>query len=470
MAGLVPAIYDPQPPWGRPTKAARGSSGSSHELGALRPLADRVCALADQLTVNRAVLQIQPRLLRTLKSAELRSLIFAESMPEEPPATYSPQAWPSAKAQKLFGEALAQIGRETSDSRLQHLGSLHQKKAGKAADALDSEADAQSLRMQEQIEAEARKIAWQRTCENSRSAKPAAKSEPSEAQPLWRSFTPVPFNLTEEIQGVYAIVDPTTGRCYVGSSIDLPRRLREHRGALRDERHHAVKLQSAWLGGSADHFRYLLIERVAGSIKALRKREQHWIRELHAYPEGFNSKSTADGPQADLYTVIDVAIKERLPQLYRRLAPEKPTYTPSAADLSAYDRELKAHKKATNLIKLKKLGYAATAFVLGSTALDKHALVFLWVGVLWCILRIFAEKPNPPPDTPGQRADARAEADFQRAIAVASRWADGLLIVQLAREMGVPEHEVAAAYKDAPGVVRRRRESREKFLRKRRRW
>lgn len=47
------------------------------------------------------------------------------------------------------------------------------------------------------------------------------------------------------ISGIYKITSPV-GKCYIGSSIDIPTRLRKHREMLQRRAHHSPKLQSAW--------------------------------------------------------------------------------------------------------------------------------------------------------------------------------------------------------------------------------
>jgi hypothetical protein len=204
-----------------------------------------------------------------------------------------------------------------------------------------SSADARSLEIQAQIEADSRRIAWQQTYGKSQSGAPPIPAL-IKSPPRWRSFTPIGLNSPEKIQGVYAIVEITTERFYVGSSVDVVRRLSEHRAGLDAERHHARKLQQAWLVVGGNGFRYLLVERVHGPIKAVRDREQYWITELRAYPHGFNSKSTADGPEPSLYTQIDAAIKSRWQALYEPLAPRRIRYEANEEDRSAYNQNLKS--------------------------------------------------------------------------------------------------------------------------------
>ena len=60
--------------------------------------------------------------------------------------------------------------------------------------------------------------------------------------------------------GVYAIVHIPTNRAYVGSSVNLTRRFKEHRTSLRASRHHSKYLQNAWnkYGENSFEFKTLL--------------------------------------------------------------------------------------------------------------------------------------------------------------------------------------------------------------------
>ena len=284
---------------------------------------------------------------------------------------------------------------------------------------------------------------------------------PAAELPRWHNFGPVAFNSLEVIQGIYAIVQTKTGRLYIGSSIDIVRRLNEHAAALRANRHHAVRLQEAWRIADGEGFRFLLVERVQ-SFEALRDREQYWITDLRAHPQGFNSKSTADGPEPSLHTRIDAAIKERRQTLYAPLAPRKLSYTPNSADLVAYNGEINDYKARLKASRFKKLKYAAIAVVLAILGTGPGMGV-MWIGVAVFALLAFGESPGAAPDSPQMRADSRAESDYANAVAEAGCKANALLIRQLADEFGLPEATIAAAYRDAPRIVRERNELREKF-------
>ena len=59
------------------------------------------------------------------------------------------------------------------------------------------------------------------------------------------------------VAGIYAVQNTLTGEQYIGSSIDLPRRMREHRMRLRGGRHTNRVLQSAWTADGEAAFRFV---------------------------------------------------------------------------------------------------------------------------------------------------------------------------------------------------------------------
>ena len=111
----------------------------------------------------------------------------------------------------------------------------------------------------------------------------------------------------------------------------------------------------------------------------------------------------------------------------------------------------------------KKLKHTPIALVLAVVASDPYSgLGILWVGVLGYALFILFDWP----DSPQKRADARAEANYRESEAKARHRADALLIGQLAAELGLPKEKIRAAYADAPRIVQRRNELREKYRRR----
>ncbi len=75
--------------------------------------------------------------------------------------------------------------------------------------------------------------------------------------------------------GIYTIECVITGKCYVGSSINIRRRLNRHRAALSQGKHGSVLLQRAWDKYGAGTFDMCIVELCTRDD--LLSREQWWI-------------------------------------------------------------------------------------------------------------------------------------------------------------------------------------------------
>ena len=60
--------------------------------------------------------------------------------------------------------------------------------------------------------------------------------------------------------GIYAIQHEGSGKAYVGSSQDIPKRIAEHLQRLRNNQHHSAVLQNHWNKYGADAFGVLFLE------------------------------------------------------------------------------------------------------------------------------------------------------------------------------------------------------------------
>ncbi len=88
---------------------------------------------------------------------------------------------------------------------------------------------------------------------------------------------------TEPIMGIYAIRNRSTRRLYVGSSLDIEKRIRSHRRRLRaSKRHHSILLQDDFdLYGDKD-FEFEILGLVDNEYELL-EREQYYIDRLEPY-------------------------------------------------------------------------------------------------------------------------------------------------------------------------------------------
>jgi hypothetical protein len=81
--------------------------------------------------------------------------------------------------------------------------------------------------------------------------------------------------------GIYTIWCQRTGRVYVGQTLDVRERGRDHKSALQSEirAHHNSTLQEDWQLIEAEDFPYVVRERyVPFDPKTLRAREQVWCK------------------------------------------------------------------------------------------------------------------------------------------------------------------------------------------------
>lgn len=65
--------------------------------------------------------------------------------------------------------------------------------------------------------------------------------------------------MSQPIKGIYEIRNSLTGECYIGASWDVTDRWRDHRSALRHNKHHNSALQTAWNTYGADAFVFAVI-------------------------------------------------------------------------------------------------------------------------------------------------------------------------------------------------------------------
>lgn len=92
--------------------------------------------------------------------------------------------------------------------------------------------------------------------------------------------------------GVYGIVHIPTRRVYVGSSVNIGRRLKEHRRDLLKNRHHCAYLQNAWNKYGEASFEFKVAGEAQDSREA-RELEQEFLNAFFDYC--YNSKPSAIG-------------------------------------------------------------------------------------------------------------------------------------------------------------------------------
>lgn len=60
--------------------------------------------------------------------------------------------------------------------------------------------------------------------------------------------------------GIYCIQNEIDGKCYIGKSVNIPKRWKEHKASLRNGKHHNKHLQKAWDCYGEESFRFKVLE------------------------------------------------------------------------------------------------------------------------------------------------------------------------------------------------------------------
>lgn len=110
-----------------------------------------------------------------------------------------------------------------------------------------------------------------------------------------------PLEKLKGISGIYFLFNIFDKKIYVGSSVDLCLRLKDHFKKLFGGYHYNNHLQSAWRKYGFENFRYRIVQ-IVENIENLHKVEQSWIDWTQCYKDeiGYNfcpvARSTSKKP------------------------------------------------------------------------------------------------------------------------------------------------------------------------------
>ena len=88
--------------------------------------------------------------------------------------------------------------------------------------------------------------------------------------------------------GIYKIICLPTGKIYIGSSINIDSRFKNHIWCLQKNRHRNTYLQRAWNKYRGNNFKFEIIEII--QLNSLITKEKFWIKKFKSYNRkyGFN--------------------------------------------------------------------------------------------------------------------------------------------------------------------------------------
>lgn len=137
--------------------------------------------------------------------------------------------------------------------------------------------------------------------------------------------------------GIYVIRCSPTNKVYVGSSINVDKRWKVHRAALRNRGHHNAYLQRAWDKYGEASFEFAIVEEC--SIDVLLTREGAWIERLRAADPEYGFNEFADPIHPNLGRQFTPEQRERVSfgMLRRKVSPETRLAISKAVEGRSYE-------------------------------------------------------------------------------------------------------------------------------------
>ena len=107
--------------------------------------------------------------------------------------------------------------------------------------------------------------------------------------------------------GIYAIINKSNGKIYVGQSIDAIDRINHHKADLKRGNHHNIHLQRAWDQYGEESFVFSILEKC--SIEELDSKEIWWINYFNSTHRDFGYNIEDGG---NLFKTVSEETKRRI--------------------------------------------------------------------------------------------------------------------------------------------------------------
>jgi len=86
--------------------------------------------------------------------------------------------------------------------------------------------------------------------------------------------------------GIYKIENMVNKKCYIGQSINIEKRWKQHIRMLNNHSHHSQKLQNSWAKYGGKYFNFSIIE--ICEKEYLNEKEQYYIKKYNSLASGYN--------------------------------------------------------------------------------------------------------------------------------------------------------------------------------------
>lgn len=171
----------------------------------------------------------------------------------------------------------------------------------------------------------------------------------------------------KRIRGIYRISNSAEQKSYIGSSVDVGKRLNKHLNDLLNGEHANHLLSAAWIRHGAATFGFHLVEEIKQGD--LLEREAHHIRRLGTYPNGYNHSSDGQGTvAAPASRVAELKRRASLSPVARSIVPTSEPANPAPTQFSSTASTTPAQKGGSGCLIM------AFVITIGATILLTAAL------------------------------------------------------------------------------------------------
>ncbi len=104
-------------------------------------------------------------------------------------------------------------------------------------------------------------------------------------------------------KGIYRIINQTTGKSYVGQSVNIRKRKIQHFSNLKCGKHENDYLQKSFNKYGREAFDFEVLEDTKNLTQdTINNREQYWIKYYKSFNEGYNLTKGGDGTQGRIFS------------------------------------------------------------------------------------------------------------------------------------------------------------------------